>query len=105
MVQVSDVLPLLVQLFGPETESVALSSGFCQRRSKLSAPAFVQGITIGWLNNPDARLCDLTHAVDCSGASITTQALQQRFNARSAALLQSVVARAIQINLTGVGDG
>ena len=102
---VSEILGVLSQLFGPETAASACSSGFCQRRSKLSGQAFVQGLVFGWLNDPQARVCDLAAAVACAGVAISPQALQQRFNARSAALLQTVIASAVKLELMSAGAG
>lgn len=95
---------MLSQLFGPQTQAKVCSSQFCRRRSKLSGQAFVQGLVFGWLADSQARVCDLAAAIGCVGVPISPQALQQRFNERSAALLQEVIGAAIRLDLLGCGS-
>ena len=76
-------------------EERARSSGFCQRRSKLTAAVFVQTLVLGWLGNPRASLSELTQVAAKLGATVSAQALAQRFTAAAAALLQEVLAAAV----------
>ena len=105
MATVSEVLNVLEQLFGSETQAKVCSSQFCRRRSKLCGQSFVQGLVFGWLSNPQARVCDLASAIGCTGVLISPQALQQRFNERSAALLHEVIGAAIRLQLMGRSAG
>jgi hypothetical protein len=75
---------------------LARETGFCRRRSKLTAALFVQTTVLGWLAHPAGSLHQLTQtAADC-GLSLSPQGLAQRFTPAAAALLQGVLAAAVQ---------
>lgn len=73
----------------------ARASGFCQRRSKLSAEVFVQTLVLGWLANPAASLAELTSVAATLGVRISPQGLDQRFRPPAATLLEAVLAETI----------
>ena len=74
---------------------VARASGFCRRRSKLTAAVFVQTLVLGWLGSPAATLSMLTQVAAKLGVSVSPQGLTQRFGREAAALLEQVLAAAI----------
>src|SRR5688572_8063496 len=77
-------------------EAVARATGFCQRRSKLTAARFTQTTVLGWLAQPTGTLHQLTQtAADC-GCSISPQGLAQRFTPAAAELLRQVLDAAVQ---------
>jgi hypothetical protein len=73
----------------------ARESGFCHRRSKLTAEVFVQTLVLGWLANPAASLAELTTVAAAQGVAISPQGLDQRFGPPAASLLEAVLAQAI----------
>jgi hypothetical protein len=77
-------------------EGLARPTGFCQRASKLTAAVFVQTLVLGWLGNPQASLSELTQVAAKLGATLSPQALAQRFTAEAAALLEGVLAAAVE---------
>lgn len=88
---VNQILHSLPELFVSHCQNLARPSGFCQRRSRLSASAWVQGLVFGWLANPKASVASLASAMAVAGAPISPQAVQQRFGEAGAQLLRSVL--------------
>ena len=96
---VADVAEAMQIVLTSTAEAAAGNSGFVQRRSKLTGPAFVQTLTFGWLSNPEATLEDLAQTASTVGVSISPQGLDQRFTPQAAAcvleVLQAAVARVL----------
>jgi hypothetical protein len=76
-------------------EALARSSGFCQRRSKLTAARFAQTVVVGWLAHPTGTLQQLAQRAADAGVRISPQGLAQRFTPAAAALLQGVLEAAV----------
>ena len=67
---------LLQELYGPLSRSLAYSTGFRQRYSKLDGPALLQAMAGGWAANPAASRAELAVMAGCS-----KQALDQALTA------------------------
>lgn len=76
-------------------DQVAQKTGFTKRQSKLTGSAFVQTLVLGWLNDPQASLDNLTSMAAQLGVSISAQGLDQRFSAHSGACLHQVLDAAV----------
>jgi hypothetical protein len=76
--------------------ALARETGFCQRRSKLTAAVFVQTAVLGWLAHPTGTVQRLTQRAADRGVRISPQGLAQRFTPAAAALLRRVLAAAVQ---------
>lgn len=77
-------------------EATARTSGFVQRRSKLSGALFVQTLVYGWLENPAAGIGGLARMAGALGAPISPQGLDQRFTLEAAECVQQVLATAVE---------
>jgi hypothetical protein len=77
-------------------EAAAHSSGFTQRRSKLSGACFVQTLVLGWLHQPQATLVNLTQMAATVGVAVTPQGLHKRFTKTGAACLKAVLDATIE---------
>ncbi|BCM91560.1 hypothetical protein IAD21_03435 [Abditibacteriota bacterium] len=88
---VNHILHTLNEVFVSHCQSLARPSGFCQRQSRLSAGAWVQGLVFGWLSNPNASVSRLASAIAVAGAPVSPQAVQQRFGEAGATLLRGVL--------------
>lgn len=75
---------------------VARASGFCQRRSKVTAACFVQTLVLGWLAHPTATLHQLTQTAADLGLSLSPQGLDQRFGPAATEVVGAVLAAAVQ---------
>jgi hypothetical protein len=69
---------------------LAHTTGFCRRRSKLTAAVFVQMTVLGWLAHPRATLHQLTQRAADRGVRLSPQGLAQRFTPAAADLLRRV---------------
>ena len=76
--------------------ALARETGFCRRRSKLTAALFVQTLVLGWLAHPTGSLHRLTQTAAALGLSLSPQGLAQRFGPAAADLLAGVLAAAVQ---------
>jgi hypothetical protein len=92
---VPDVAETLQDVLTNTARVAAHDSGFVRRRSKLTGPAFVQALTFGWLDNPDATLEELTQAAATVGVRISPQGLDQRFTPCAADCLLRVLQAAV----------
>ena len=92
---IPEVAAALADVFSSVAYRAARQSGFVQRQSKLTAEVFVQALTFGWLQNPNATLEELTQAAASVGVRITPQGLEQRFGPRAADCLQRVLQEAV----------
>jgi hypothetical protein len=92
---IAEVTAALADVFSCVACRAARQSGFVQRQSKLTGEAFVQTLTFGWLQNPNATLEELTQAAACVGVRITPQGLEQRFGPRAADCMQRVLQEAV----------
>ncbi len=93
-------LPMLATelqtLFTTTADDAAQTSGFIIRKRVLDGPSFVQGLVLGWLDNPHATLEELTLAVADAGATLSPQGLEQRFTNTAAECLRQVLAEAVK---------
>lgn len=103
-VSVPDLAAALQQVVAETPAVHARSSGFCQRRSKLSAAVFVQTLVLGWLANPAASLAELAMTAGERGVRISPQGLDQRFGPAAAAVLEAVLAAAVAQDLRADPD-
>lgn len=74
---------------------VERSSGFVQRRSKLTGAVFVQTVVLGWLDKPAATLEQLSQMAARLGVRISPQGLDQRFTTGASILLEEVLEAAV----------
>lgn len=72
------------------------TSGFVQRRSKLTGETFVQTLVFGFLDPSVPTLADLAQTAAALGVEITPQGLDQRFTREAADFLGDVLQRAIE---------
>src|SRR5687767_15943285 len=76
--------------------ALARETGFCRRRSKLTAACFVQTLVFGWLAHPTGSLHRLTQRAAGLGVRISPQGLAQRCTPAAAELLRQVWTAALQ---------
>jgi len=81
-------------------EPLARPSGFCQRRSKLTASLFVQTLVLGWWQQPAASLAQLCQLALLRGVAISPQGLDQRFTEAGASLLKACLDAVVRQVLT-----
>ena len=92
---VTDLACTLQSVFTTEADDAARQSELIIRRRKFSGAIFVQTLTFGWLANPHATLKHLAELAADLGASVSAQALDQRFTPCAARCLYTVLNSAL----------
>jgi hypothetical protein len=80
-------------VFLKEVAELGRSSGFRQRKSRITPEAWVRGLVFGWLSDPQVRVCGLARSMALAGADVSPQAVQRRFSAAGVRLLSDVLGR------------
>lgn len=76
-------------------DEVARQCGVIQRERKFRGSSLAQTFALGWLRNPQASVEELAQQAAVSGASVSPQAIQQRFTKRLAMFFQVLLERAV----------
>lgn len=95
MATIPEVAHALRSVLHDVAETAAGTSGFVQRRSKVSGPVFVHTLVFGWLANPAASLEQLSQTSAALGVPVSPQGLDQRFTPAAAACLEAVLGAAV----------
>jgi hypothetical protein len=86
---VTELHPVVHELFHHTADQLARESGFCQRARKLTGPVFAQSLVFAFLQNPDATLDDFADTAErLLHDSVTGQAFDKRFTPQAAHFLQ-----------------
>ena len=96
MSSLTQVAAALQTVLGEVADAAAREVGFVRRVRKWTGALFVQTLVLGWLGNPGASLSDLTQVAAKLGIAVSPPGLAQRFDRRAAALLERVLAAAIE---------
>jgi hypothetical protein len=96
MTTIPQVAQALQQVLITSANGAGKSSGFVQRRSKLSGATFTQTLVFGWQENGRASLGDLAQTALALGVSISAQGLDQRFTEKAATFLKQVLVAAVE---------
>lgn len=96
MTSVTTVATAMQMVLTTVANKAAVTSGFRQRRSKLTGSAFVRALVFGWLSKPAATLEELAQAIAAGGVTISVQGLDQRFTPEAAAMLKEVLEAATE---------
>ncbi|MDE0087558.1 MAG: hypothetical protein OXU23_17685 [Candidatus Poribacteria bacterium] len=78
-------------LFTTKADAAGLETGFVQRGCKLNGSCFTQMLVFSLLENPDATYTQMSQTAGVLGASITRQAIEQRFTPEAAKTLKVVL--------------
>jgi hypothetical protein len=76
------------RILGEEVEQLAREVGFIERERVISGADFVQGLILGWLQEPEITLDGLTQVLERREVSISASGLSQRFTPQAATFLQ-----------------
>jgi hypothetical protein len=78
MTDISTLAPKIQTFFNQTANQVARATGFVARASKVTGALFLQTLTFGFLDDPDASLSGLVETVHDLDVTITKQGLQTR---------------------------
>lgn len=94
MTTVTQVRQAMQRVF--QQYSQHLGQRLIQRERDITARQLVQGLVFGFVGNPQASLSELSQSCANVGATITRQAVHQRFTADTAELLRQLVNISLQ---------
>lgn len=97
MLTVTHLVPELQALLGEHADRLGQETQFLQRKRCFSAATFAQTLVFGWLQNPDATLCELVSMASALNVHISPQALAQRFTPLCADFLKALLLQACQL--------
>ncbi len=78
MTDISTLAPKIQTFFNQTANQVARATGFVKRASKLNGAMFLQTLTFGFINDPEASLSGLVETSQDLDVVITKQGLQTR---------------------------
>ncbi len=91
--QVAEAMQTILRTRAKELER---ETGLVQRSTaQLDGPTFAQMAVFGWMFNPEASYSHLRHVAASLGASVSNQAIEQRFGPQSARLLRQLLEEAV----------
>src|SRR3989304_865016 len=90
-ITVTRLASILQTLMTTTADRVGQTSGFVQRRSKMSAAVFIQSVVLGWLAQPNASRVELSQTAAAAGGAISAQGLDERMNERAVVFLRQMV--------------
>lgn len=99
MPSIRSISRALQHVLTPVANEAARESRCVQRQRKFSGATLVQTLVLGWLNNPDASLHELTQLAATRGVAISPQGLAQRFTPALASCLEVVLAAAVETSM------
>jgi hypothetical protein len=88
-------------LFHESAEQWARSTGFLQRRSKISGAAFAQMLVFGFLNQPEASYTDLQQTLELQGVHASPQAIEERMTQKAASLMSHLLEEMVAMVVSG----
>jgi len=96
MSSIPQVTEAMERVLTTRAKELERESGFVQRSTaQLDGPSFVQTTVFGWMDHPEASYAQLRHVAASLDVSVSTQAIEQRFGAESAALLREILHEAV----------
>jgi hypothetical protein len=96
MSSISQVADALKGVLTRRAKELERETEFVQRSTaQLDGPTFVQTTVFGWMDTPEASYPQLRHVAASLGVPVSSQAVEQRFGAESAALLREVLQEAV----------
>lgn len=81
---------LILDFFGNTAQLLSKSSGFTQRKSKLTGEQFASALVLSFINNPTSSLEDVCQLINKKRLKITKQGLHERFNANSVHFMEQL---------------
>ena len=97
---------LLQTLLEETATQLGSATDFVKRQSKMTASKFAMTLILGWLDKPQASLNDLVQVSEDLGVEISESGLHQRMGPEAVALLESLLAKSIDLmnNTAGLSD-
>src|SRR5260370_16367785 len=96
MSSIPQVAEAMKRVLTTRAKELERETGFVQRSTaQLDGPTFAQTTVFGWMEAPEASYAQLRHVAASLDVSVSTQAVEQRFGAESAAFLRELLQEAV----------
>ena len=82
-------------------EAAAEKKELIKRKGKITGANLCQTLVLGWWQNPDATLEELTQVGKSVGLQISPQGLNQRWNQTTASFLQQILTELVSMKIAG----
>src|SRR5437868_1809989 len=92
---IPELTALMQEILLTQAAATERTSGFVQRKSKLTGPLFAQALVFGWWATPTATLDDLADTAALLGCDLSPQALDDRFTPAAATFLRGLLETAL----------
>jgi hypothetical protein len=99
--QLGEIENYVQSLFQEKAEQWARSTGFVQRSSKITGPAFAQTLVFGFLNQPEATYTDLQQTLELQGVHASPQAIEERMTQEAASLMSHLLEEMVAMVVSG----
>ena len=99
--QLGEIESYVQSLFQEKAEQWARATGFVQRRSKITGPAFARTLVFGFLNQPEATYTDLQQTLELQGVHASPQALEERMTQEAASLMRHLLEEMVAMVISG----
>src|SRR5260221_3361114 len=104
MSSISQVSSEMETILSQRAKALERSTGFVQRSTaQLDGPIFAQSTVLTWMHHPQAGYAHLRITAASLGVSVSKQAIEQRFSASSARLLQALFEEAVAAVISSEG--
>lgn len=100
MVSLSRVATALQDVFITVADQAGRDTGCIQRARKFTGASLCQTLVFGWLTHPNATLTELCQSAAACGVLLSPQGLEERFTPPLTAMLEQILAAALQQVLT-----
>ena len=104
MSSISQVSSEMETILSQRAKALERATGFVQRSTaQLDGPIFAQTTVLTWMHHPQAGYAHLRITAASLGVSVSKQAIEQRFSASSARLLQALFEEAVAAVISSEG--
>ncbi len=105
MSSISQVSSEMETILSQRAKALERSTGFVQRSTaQLDGPIFAQSTVLTWMHHPQAGYAHLRITAASLGVEVGKQAIEQRFSASSARLLQALFEEAVAAVISSEGN-
>ena len=88
-------------IMGEEADALGKSTGFIQRKVKLTGSGFIQALVFGFESEPELTYGELSQSAATVGIEISAQGLEQRFTEKAVEFIQRVLEKMVSVGIEG----
>ena len=101
METITSIVQAMQSILIKEADAIGESTGFIQRKVKLSGSAFIQALVFGFQSEPDLTYGELSQSAATVGLEMSAQGLEQRFSEKAVRFLEKVLEKTVSAGING----